>query len=127
MSSNFTMTIPDISSINGASTMTNLCTFGFISTFSLGKKGKDLFEKLKQESHKSMTPSSSKMFLIPKTKSAFLWISETKVYISNMWPCMSTITSIINSAPTYCTLCIFEANLGNACRVLHHKWNHFGM
>ena len=70
-SNNFVMAIPDISSINGTSTMISFYSFGFTSTFSLGKKGMDLFKKLRQESHESTTPSNSKMFLIPKTKSTF--------------------------------------------------------
>ena len=71
MSNTFTTGIPDISSTNGASTMTNFCSFDLISVFSLGKKGMDLFRKLKQESHESITPSNSNMFLIPKAKSTF--------------------------------------------------------
>ena len=86
MTNNFTMAIPQISSANGASTMTSFCSFGLLSTFPFAKKGIDLFKKLKQEPHESMTPSSSKMFLIPRTKSTFPWISETKVKISNQWP-----------------------------------------
>ena len=50
MSNSFTIAIPDISSTNGPSTVNNFCTFGLISVFSLGKKGIDLFKKLKQES-----------------------------------------------------------------------------
>ena len=62
---------PDISSMNGASTLIIICSFGFSIMLSLGKIGRDLFRKLKQQSHKFMTPSSSKIFLIPKTKSTF--------------------------------------------------------
>ena len=43
MSYSFTIAIPDISSTNGASAMTNFCSFDFISVFSLGKNGIDLF------------------------------------------------------------------------------------
>ena len=101
ISNNFTITISDTSSINGASIMTNLCSFSFISIFSLGKNGIDLCKKLKQKSCKSITPYSSKMFLIPKNKSTFSCISETGVKISNLWPYMSIITGITNSTPTY--------------------------
>ena len=76
MSNNFTKAIPEIFSTNCASTMTSLYSFGLISTFAFGKKGIDLFKKLKQESCESMTPSTFKMFLIPRTKSTFSWISE---------------------------------------------------
>ena len=102
LSNTFTIAIPDISSTNGAITMTNFCFFDLISVLSSGKKEIDLFRKLKQESCESITPSSSNMFLIPKTKSIFSWISETKVKMSNLWPCMFTITGITNSTPTYC-------------------------
>ena len=72
---------PDISSINGASTFINLCSFGFNTMCSFQKIGKDLFRKLKQQSCEFMTPSNSNIFLIPKTKSMFSCISDTKVYI----------------------------------------------
>ena len=88
------MAIPDISSINEASTMISFCSFGFTSTFSLGKKGMDLFKKLRQESHEFTTPSNSKMFLIAKTKSTFSWISDTKVNTSNLCSHMVKITGI---------------------------------
>ena len=84
MSKSFIITIPDYSSTNRASTTTIFCTFGWISVFSLGKNRMDLFRKLKQELHESITPSSSKTFLIPKTKSTFTWISETRVKLSNL-------------------------------------------
>ena len=82
---------PDISSMNGASTFINPCPFGFKTMHSFGKIGMDLFKKLKQQSHEFMTPSNSNIFLIPKTMSTFSCISDTKVYISNLCPCMSTI------------------------------------
>ena len=47
-------------------------------------KGIDLFKKLKQHSHEFITPSSLNTFLIPKTISMFLCISDTKVYTSNL-------------------------------------------
>ena len=47
MSNIFTIAIPDISSTNGASIMTNFYSFGLISVFPLGKRGIDLFKKLK--------------------------------------------------------------------------------
>ena len=40
----------------------------------------DLFKKLKQLSHEFITPSNLNTFLIPKTKSMFSHISDTKVY-----------------------------------------------
>ena len=69
MSKIFTMAIPDISSIKGASMMTIFCDVGAISTVDTGKNGIHLLRKLKHESHKSITPSNSKMFFIPMTKS----------------------------------------------------------
>ena len=68
---------PHISSINGASTFINFCSSGFNTICSFEKIGKDLFKKLKEQSHESMTPSKSNIFLIPKTKSAFSCISDT--------------------------------------------------
>ena len=42
---------PDISSINGASTLISFCSFGFSNMPpSSGKTGKDLFRNLKQQS-----------------------------------------------------------------------------
>ena len=49
---------PDISYINGASTLINFCSFGFSNMHSFGKIGKDLFRKLKQKSHEFITPSN---------------------------------------------------------------------
>ena len=69
MSKIFTMAIPDNSLMKGASTMTIFCDVGTISTVNTGKNGIDLLRKLKHESHKSITPSNSKMFFIPMTKS----------------------------------------------------------
>ena len=63
------MAIPDSSSMKGASMMTIFCDVGAISTVNTRKNGIDLLRKLKQESHESITPSSSKMFFIPITKS----------------------------------------------------------
>ena len=66
--------------------------------------GAELFKKLKQHSHEFSTPSNSNMFLIPKTISTFLLISDTYVYISNLGPCMSIIIGITKSTLTYCPL-----------------------
>ena len=102
LSSTLIMANPDISSINGASTFINLCSFGFNTMHSFGKIGRDLFKKLKQKSHEFITPSSSNTFLILKTKSIFSCISETKVYISNQCACMSTVIGIMNNTLTNC-------------------------
>ena len=40
----------EISSMNGASTFINLCSFGFNTINSFGKIGMDAFKKLKQQS-----------------------------------------------------------------------------
>ena len=63
------MAIPDSSSMKGASMMTILCDVGAISTVDSRKNGIDLLRKLKHESHESTTPSNSKMFFIPITRS----------------------------------------------------------
>ena len=102
LSSTLIIANPDISSINGASTFTNLCPFGFTTMHSFGKIGMDLFTKLKQQSHEFITPSNSNIFLIPKTKSTFSCISHTKVYIWNLHPCMSTIIGIMNNTLMNC-------------------------
>ena len=61
---------------------------------------RDLFKNLKQQSHEFITPSNLNTFLIPNTRSTFSWISEMRVYISNLCPCMSIITGIINNTLT---------------------------
>ena len=101
-SNTFIMANPDISSINGASTFINLCSFGFITTCSFGKVDMDLFRKIKQQFHEFMTPSNSNIVLIPNTKSAFLCISDINIYISNLCPCMSTIIGIMNNTLMNC-------------------------
>ena len=70
---------PDISSMNGASTLISFCYLGFKTTHSFGKMGRDLFRNLKQQPCEFITPSNSNIFLIPKTISTFSWISGTKV------------------------------------------------
>ena len=124
MSKIFTMAIPDNSSIKGDSTMTIFCDVGATSTFVIGKNGIDLLIKLKQDSLESITPSNSNMFFILMTRSTLSCISDTKVKILNLCPCIFIITGITNSTLTYCQfptciLCVFEENFGNACRVLH--------
>ena len=93
---------PDISSINGAFTLISFCSFGFNNMHSLGKIGRDLFKKLKQESNEFITPSSLKKILNSKTKFTFSWISDTRVYISNLCPYMYIITGTMNKALTNC-------------------------
>ena len=102
MSKIFTMVIPNNSSMKGTSTTTIFCVFGVISTAVTGKNGIDLLRKLKQESHESITPSSSKIFFIPMTRSKLSWISDTKVKILNLCPCISIITGIMKGMLTYC-------------------------
>ena len=63
------MAIPDNSLMKGASMMTIFCDVGVISTVVTGMNGIDLLRKLKHESHELITPSNSKMFFIPITKS----------------------------------------------------------
>ena len=87
---------PDILSMNGAFTLISFCSFGFSNMHSFGKIGKDLFRKLKQQFHEFITPSTSNIFLIPGTRSMFLWISDISMYISNLYLCMSIIMGIVN-------------------------------
>ena len=93
---------PEISSINGFSTCINLCSLGFNTMHSFGKIGMDLFKKLKQQSHKFITPSNSSIFLIPNTKSTFSCISDTKVYTLNLCLCMPTIIGIMSNRLMNC-------------------------
>ena len=77
--------------------------------------GMDLFKKLKQQSHEFITHNSN-MFLIPKT--TLSCISDTKVYILNLCPCISTIIGIMNNILTNCPfsawiLCDLDANFGS--------------
>ena len=102
LSSTLIIANPEISSMNGASTFINLCSFGFNTIHSFGKIGMDLFMKLKQQSHKFITPSNLNIFYIPKPKSTFSCISDTNIYISNLCACVSTIIGIINKTLTYC-------------------------
>ena len=67
--SKFTMVNPDSSSMKGGPITTTFCVLGAISTAVTGENGIDLLRKLKQESHESVMPSSSKIFFIPITKS----------------------------------------------------------
>ena len=62
LSNTFIMANPDISSINGASTFINLCSFGFNTSHSFAKIAMDLLRKLKQQFHEFMTPSNSNTF-----------------------------------------------------------------
>ena len=104
MSNNLLMAILVISSSKAASKTIIFCSFGFTSTFSFEKNGIDPLGKLKQEFPESITPSSSKRFLIPNTRSTFSCISETKVKISNLWFWIVIITGMTNNTPTYCPL-----------------------
>ena len=102
LSSTLIIANPAISSMNGASTFINLCSFHFNTICVLGEIGMDLFKKLRQQSHEFITHSNSNIFLIPKTKSTFSCISDTNIYTSNLCPCMSTIIGIINKTLTNC-------------------------
>ena len=64
---------------------------------SLGKIGRDPFKKLKQQSHEFIMPSNSKILLIPRTKSMLSRISDTKVYSSNLCPCIFIIIGVIKT------------------------------
>ena len=79
LSSIFNIANSEISSTNDASFDLNLFYFGLSTICSFEKNGITLFRKLKQDSHVSITPSSSKIFFMPKSKSTFAYISDTKV------------------------------------------------
>ena len=70
----------------------NFFSPGFTTTCSLGNMGIDLLQKSKHDSHESITPSNSNIFLIPKTISTLSNISDTNVNTSNLCPHISTIT-----------------------------------
>ena len=53
---------PDISSMNGADTLINFCSLGFMMMHSIGNMGRDLFKNLKQQFHEFITPSNSNTF-----------------------------------------------------------------
>ena len=57
------------SSVKGASIFTNFHSPGLRMTFSFRNISRDLFKKLKQNSHELNMPSSSYTFLIPSTRS----------------------------------------------------------
>ena len=82
------------------------------------KNGMDLFKKLKQQSWEFIMPSNLNIFLIPKMKSTFTWISDTDVYILNVYQCISTTIGIMNKTlkigplPTW-ILFVLDANFGN--------------
>ena len=102
MSDILTMTNPEISSVMDVSIFINLCSLGYSITCSFEKHGIDLCRKLKHDSLKLIIPSNLNIFFIPETKSILSCISETNVNISNLWPCISLITGIINKTLTHC-------------------------
>ena len=96
LSNILTMANPEILSMKGASTFINLCSFGFKTICSLGKKGIDLFRKLKHDSCEFIIPSNSNIFFMQKIKSTFSCISDTNVKISNLWSCISISIGMIH-------------------------------
>ena len=74
-----TIDSPEFLSINGAFTFINICSLGFKITWLSGNMGMDLFKNLKQQSLEFITPSNSKTFFMPRTRSTFSWISDTNV------------------------------------------------
>ena len=70
---------PEMSSTNGAQTFTNFCSLHFnISSFS-GYMGTDLFKNSNLQSLEFIIPSNSNTFFMPKTKSTFSCILDTRV------------------------------------------------
>ena len=105
----------------------NFRFFCFNTILSFGAVGKDLFKKLKQQSFEFITPSNWNKLLIPKTKSMFSCISDTKVYILNLCPCISTIIGIMNKTLMNCQfptwiLCVLDANCSSKWSDLQCKW-----
>ena len=62
----------------------------------------DLFKKLKQQSLEIITPSNSSIFLFPKTCSTLSCISDNRVYILNLCPCISIIIGTMNKTLMNC-------------------------
>ena len=56
---------------NGALTFTNFCSSGFNITSFSGYIGTDLFKNSNQQSLEFITPSNSKTFFMPRTRSTF--------------------------------------------------------
>ena len=71
LSSTLIIASPDILSMNGASTFVNFCSLGFSTKHSFGKIGRDLFKKLKQQSHEFITPITQKYFWYPELSPHF--------------------------------------------------------
>ena len=73
------MASPEMSSTNGALTLTSFCSSGFnISSFSQ-YMGTDLFKNLNLQSLEFIKPSNSNTFFMPKTRPTFSCISDTRV------------------------------------------------
>ena len=117
LSSTLIIASPDILSINGASTFISFFSFGFNTIHSFEKIDKDMFRKLKKQSHEFMTPSNSNIFFIPRTRSTFSCISDTKVYIWNLCPCLSTIFGFMNK-----TLMNFSFSYLNSLYLRYKFW-----
>ena len=79
LSNILTIVHPEIYPMKGVSIFILLCSFGFEIFSSLGKKGIDLFRKLKHHSQEFIIPSNSNIFFMPKDKSTFSCISDTNV------------------------------------------------
>ena len=85
LSNILTIANSEISAATGASTFIYFCSFGFNTISSLGKKGIDLFKKLKHDSCEFIMPSNSNIFFMSSTRSTFSCISDTNVKILNLW------------------------------------------
>ena len=96
-----TIAIPDISSKKGVSIVINFFSPSFTITFSCGNIGINLLKNLKLHSLESITPSNLNKFLIPRTISTLLNISDTNMNTSNLCLFISPITGITNNTPTY--------------------------
>ena len=74
------MASPEMSSTNGAPTLTSFCSLGFNISSLSRYMGTDLFKNLNLQSLEFIiTPSNSNTFYMPKTRSTFSCISDTRV------------------------------------------------
>ena len=78
----FTITNPDISSMEDTFILINLCSLGLNIIYSFRKHGVNLFKELKHDYLEMSIPSTSNIYFIPRTKSTFSCIPETAIDIS---------------------------------------------
>ena len=102
LSNILTVANPEILPTNGASIIINICSFCFKTICSFAKIGINIFKKLKHYSHEFIMPSNSNIFCMPNTRSTFSCMSNNNVKISNLWPCISITTAMMNNTIPNC-------------------------